>query len=111
MTIKFHWPVVLTSLFAFLQEADATTTYWAVHHGGIATNQSYWGKPALWVHYWWDVPIKMTTALISCLLLMWISRRFPVVQKPLIIALTCIVIFMVLVVTNNCFVIAQIKNY
>jgi hypothetical protein len=33
------------------------------------------------------------------------------VRKPLIIALTCIVIFMVLVVTNNCFVIAQIKNY
>jgi hypothetical protein len=45
------------------------------------------------------------------LLLMWISRRYPVVRKPLIIALTCIVIFMVLVVTNNCFVIAQIKNY
>jgi len=109
--IKLHWPVILTSLLVILQAADALTTIWVIRHLSIETNQSYWGKPALWAHYWWDVPIKMATALISCLLLIWISRKYPVVRKPLIIALTCIVIFMVLVVTNNCFVIAQIKNY
>jgi len=105
--IKLHWSWILTFVLVFLQAADALTTYWVVHHGGFETNSIY----AQWVSHWWNTPIKMATALISCLLLIWISRKYPVVRKPLIIALTCIVIFMVLVVTNNCFVIAQIKNY
>ena len=108
---KFRWSWILTLVLVFLQAADAITTYWVVHHGGFETNQSFKGIPATWVYHWWNTPIKMALALISCSLLIWISRRYPIVRKPLVIGLSCIVIFMVLVVTNNCFVIAQIRNY
>jgi undecaprenyl pyrophosphate phosphatase UppP len=81
-----------------LQVVDGATTMWSVHNG-VATEQNPLCTSI--VKTWWNIPIKVIPTLLVCLLMVLVIKKYPRLQKPLTIGLTCLVILMAIIVVNG----------
>ena len=84
--------------FVSLQFIDSAMTVWVVKRG-IATELNPMAFSM--VRSWWNVPLKVVSSLLVCLLIVWTIKKMPRLRKPLVVGLACVVILMTLVVING----------
>jgi ribose/xylose/arabinose/galactoside ABC-type transport system permease subunit len=81
-----------------LQVVDGATTVWGVQHHVL---QELNPMAVEFTKTWWNIPIKVIPTLLVCLLMIWVIKKYPRLNRPLMIGLSCFVVIMAVVAVNN----------
>jgi riboflavin transporter FmnP len=82
-----------------LQVVDGVSTVFVLQHH-IREENNY--LMVQFASHWWFVPvIKVIPTLLVCLLILWVSKRYTHLRKPLVVGLAIAVIFMAVAVVSN----------
>ena len=85
-------------VFLCLQIVDSTITTWSVKYG-IAGELN--PIAASMVKTWWNIPLKVIPSLLTCLLIVRIVEKRPLLRKAFTFGLVIYATLMALVVANN----------
>jgi|GEM_PF-6423791 len=81
-----------------LQLIDGATTVWGVQNHVL---QELNPVAVGFTRTWWNIPIKIIPTALICLLILWVIKKYPRLEKPFTIGLISFVIIMAVVATNN----------